>query len=178
MRSQKNSVRSLVLEREWWEMVVSDLWDGGRWQVPTLRPWRIFWTPNWQRCQFPVHKSPTAPCTGFTVRPTASYISDRNISIYQCQCYSTILYYLIIIHACMHIPINNVRTYRICGWWVRRKGMTRGWHRRRTWPRKGWRDPTLVGRPVSTLVIVSACTLRCNLYGGHGNRCSSSSFVN
>lgn len=32
----------------------------------------------WHTCQFPVPSSPTAPFTGFTVRPHASYKSDRN----------------------------------------------------------------------------------------------------
>jgi hypothetical protein len=35
-------------------------------------------TAAWHTCQFPVHKSPTAPFTGFTVRPHASNNNDWN----------------------------------------------------------------------------------------------------
>lgn len=41
-------------------------------------PRRTVSTAAWQTCQFPVHKRPTAPFTGFTVRPQASYNKDWN----------------------------------------------------------------------------------------------------
>ena len=79
-------------------------------------------------------------------------------------------------HASDQINIHiHTHAYQIFGWRVRRKGETWGWHGRRTWRRRGWRDPALAGS-LSTAGIVSACTHRCNLFGGHGNRCSSSSY--
>lgn len=51
-----------------------DVVDGGR-RVPPLR---TVSTAVWQACQFPPESSPTAPNTGFTVRPQASYSSDWN----------------------------------------------------------------------------------------------------
>jgi hypothetical protein len=39
-------------------------------------PRRTVSTAAWQTCQFPVHKRPTAPFTGFTVLPQASNNKD------------------------------------------------------------------------------------------------------
>lgn len=41
-------------------------------------PRRTVWTAAWHTCQLPVHRSPTAPFTGLTVRPQASNNSDWN----------------------------------------------------------------------------------------------------
>lgn len=41
-------------------------------------PRRTVSTAAWQTCQLPVHNKPTAPLTGFTVLPAASYNKDWN----------------------------------------------------------------------------------------------------
>lgn len=64
-----------------------------RWPVPVpssgsgpmAPPRSTVSTAAWQRCQFPVPSSPTAPCTGLMVRPAASYSSDWNRAARRCH---------------------------------------------------------------------------------------------
>ncbi|KAJ0441786.1 hypothetical protein HanIR_Chr16g0801751 [Helianthus annuus] len=51
----------------------ADKSSGMAFMVP---PRRTVATADWHKCQFPVHSSPTAPFTGFTVRPQASSNRD------------------------------------------------------------------------------------------------------